>query len=369
MGEARWQSAHVYYFDENKNDLILDGIRPLFQKTRAVSERHFFVRHWLRGPHLRLRFFCTDEQFAQQIRPLLESEIGAYLRHRPSRTLLEEEKLRPVYERLAAQEQEEGPVWPLYPDNSLQYIPYDNRLQVLDSPALVSLLEDFYVDTNELAFAMLDYLRQGHTLFSLSFDLMVTVAHTLGMHLTRGFISYRSHAEGFLLSCAQPGSMRAVFERKYSEQSAILTRRLRRLLEALDLDEDTFPFTLSWSKLMATYWARAEALERNKQLGKRLDVTDLPEPNEQLRARLVHSDFHSALESDQERKRALYNDSWFQCYRLVLNLLYLHLNRLGLRPLDRFLLCHLVANATEQVFDINVVELMLQGAGIDWRPW
>lgn len=171
-----WQSAHVYYYDEQKDALLLDCIQPLFAQARPITPRLFFVRHWLRGPHLRLRFYCSSMQFAATLKPLIESTVGGYLRQHPSTTRLDEEQLKPLYATLARQEQETGPLFPLYPDNSIQYLPYDRRLQVLGSEALASLLEDFYVDTNDLAFAMLAYLRQGHSLLTLCFDLMITVA-------------------------------------------------------------------------------------------------------------------------------------------------------------------------------------------------
>jgi hypothetical protein len=85
-----------------------------------------------------------------------------------------------------------------------------------------------------------------------------------------------------------------------------------------------------------------------------------------VRGKLAASPFHSALERDQRRKQALYSDPWFQSYRLVLNLLYLHFNRLGLRPIDRFLLCHLAANAVEEAFKISAAEMV--SAFSDGKP-
>lgn len=365
-----WQSVHVYYYDEQKDALLLDCIQPLFAQARPITPRLFFVRHWLRGPHLRLRFYCPPTQFAAVLKPLIESTVGSYLRQHPSTTRLDEEQLKPLYATLARQEQEIGPLFPLYPDNSIQYLPYDRRLQVLGSEALASLLEDFYVDTNDLAFAMLAYLRQGHSLLTLCFDLMITVAHRQGQHLARGFLSYRSHAEGFIIASSDPARTRALLESRYRQQARTLVSRLRQVVAALDREQDTFPFALTWSQLMQRYQERAAQLLASGQIDLSMasletDAGDRPPVHRNLAA----SAFHSALERDQERKQALYSDRWFQSYRLVLNLLYLHFSRLGLRPLDRFLLCHLAANAVEEAFKIDAVEMVSAFSDGTWpRP-
>jgi hypothetical protein len=43
----------------------------------------------------------------------------------------------------------------------------------------------------------------------------------------------------------------------------------------------------------------------------------------------------------------------FRHYRLLLNLLYLQLTRLGVRPAERFLLGHLIANTVEDVYGLD----------------
>ena len=363
----QWNSVHIYYYDENKDDLILDCTQPLFQKACEHIGRFFFVRHWLHGPHLRLRFFCDEEQFDRVIKPLIEAQVGCYLQDHPSTTVLDEEKLRPVYERLAKQEQENESALPLYPNNSLQYLPYDRRLHVLKSPLMVELLEDFYVATNDLVFEMLSYIRQGHNLLTLSLDLMYTTAHTMSPHIANGFLSYRSHAEGFIIGCAQPQAMRALFDQKYQAQAEALMPHLRRLLEALDRQEDTFPFTLSWLTILKSFWTRVEPLVKDGQLDTMPHLEgDIPGFISKAREHLAQSAFHSTLESHQEYKKALYENKWFQSYRLMLNMLYLHLNRLGLRPIERFMLCHLAANSVEQVFHVNAVEMI---SGFDVTPY
>jgi hypothetical protein len=58
----------------------------------------------------------------------------------------------------------------------------------------------------------------------------------------------------------------------------------------------------------------------------------------------------------------MYRDPRFLRYRLMLNYTYLHLTRLGVPGLHRYLLCHLAANAVEEVYGVSALDLVLQTA-------
>lgn len=351
-----WFSAHLYYYDEQKDQLILDCVQPLFRAVQEQCTALFFVRHWAQGPHLRLRFLCSPEQFADYIQPFIEKEVRSYLTDYPSMTVLNEAQLRPIYENLARQEMERGPILPLLPNNSLHFLPYDRRLHILKSPLLAELLENFYCQTNDLTFEMLRYVRQGHSLLTLSLDLLFTTAHILkDIPITDGYLSYRSHADAFIISNPRPEAVRTLFEQKYRAQASALTRRLSLLLEALEQKEAHFPFTLPWGRLLQHFWEIATPLFQSGQIDgmSPMEGDDPPAFTGQAREHLDQSAFHQKLDSHPEYKKALYANTRFQGYRLMLNMLYLHLSRLGVRPVERFLLCHLAANTVEQVFHID----------------
>ena len=52
----------------------------------------------------------------------------------------------------------------------------------------------------------------------------------------------------------------------------------------------------------------------------------------------------------------------FTLNRVALNLLYLHLARIGVRPVDRFLYCHVVADAVERARGVDAVAMVAAGA-------
>lgn len=67
------------------------------------------------------------------------------------------------------------------------------------------------------------------------------------------------------------------------------------------------------------------------------------------------SEFHTLLLSDHGHQDFLVDDAWFASFRLAMNYLYLHLNRLGLAPMDRGLLCHLAARTVESVHGTSAI--------------
>ncbi|MGH3804932.1 MAG: lantibiotic dehydratase C-terminal domain-containing protein, partial [Pseudonocardiaceae bacterium] len=152
--EAGWHNIGVYYYDDQRrDDLVLDCVRPLF--ASLAPRPSFFVRHWLRGPHLRLRFHTTAGDFDRVVISAIADQVGGWLAAHPSTVCVDEAKLLETHERLAKAECETGPLSPFYPDNSIQYLPCDRRIDVLGSEATASLLEDFYVATTDLTFAMI----------------------------------------------------------------------------------------------------------------------------------------------------------------------------------------------------------------------
>jgi hypothetical protein len=350
--EARWHNVHVYFYDDDKDDLILDGVRPLFA---SFSPRpSFFVRHWLRGPHVRLRFFTTSDDFDRVITPAINEQMGGWLAAHPSMTHLDEAALLSTYEQLAEREREPGPVLPLYPDNSIQYLPYDRRFDVLGSEAAASMLEDFYVDTTELTFAMLEHIRGGgNSRLNLAIDLMWATAHGVGgLPITRAFVSYRSHSEGRIMSAADPAALRSFFEQQYHTRRAALVERLGQVIDTLDGPRNDVPFVREWMQAMDRLYKRAEPLIANGSV-----ALPLPPLGTWVGEELAqHSAFHTALGNNAARLARMRTDLVHLTYRVVTNCLYLHLTRLGVKPFERSLLGYLVADTVEERYDVSAVD-------------
>jgi hypothetical protein len=364
---VRWHALHVSYYDEDKSGLLLDCVRPMFECQRTTASRLYFVPHWLRGPHLRLCFEATTHDFERVVEPAVRDRVGAYLARHPSTTVLEAARLIPLYRHLASAEREPGPLLPLYADNQIRVCAHDRRTAALGSAELADVVENFYVDSNDLAFDMAESIRAGHDRRTLAFELMVAVAHQLSHHLRFGFVSYRSHAEAFLAGSSDPAAMREFLDSQYRARAAALAHEMARVVAVLDAGGSPSAGVSSFVALLRDLRDRVEpeiAAGRLRLPGDGSTLATGPGSETAARspARMRHivaySEFHRALDGDADMRTELYRDPAFQAYRLMINLVYLHLSRLGVRPLERYVVSHSIANTVEATYGVRAIDAM-----------
>ncbi|WP_248963612.1 thiopeptide maturation pyridine synthase [Sphaerisporangium perillae] len=364
-----WHCVHVYYHAPDKDGLLLDAVRPLFDRLRGQVEAAYVLRHWRQGPHLRINVKAAPRVWQAVVRPRIEQVVGGHLREHPSTTVLDPAESLTRHRLLAVREQEHGPLTPWPPDNSIRDAPYDSRRHVLGGDEAVDLLAAFYTDSTPLLFAMLDHVRAGRDgRLGVAMSLMLTVAHT-SHPITRSYVSYRMHAEGFITWAADPEATRAAFERDFRERRAALTGRVREVVAALDDPAaPPVPFVREWSALLERYRARAGTLMEDGRLAQPMTkpgeafearLGDLPvprrDPNELQRLIFDSPAYHEAV----------FANPAFLRYRVLLNYTYLHLTRMGLTPLDRFRLCHLLANAVEDLYGLSALDALRRFAAAE----
>jgi Lantibiotic biosynthesis dehydratase C-term len=354
-----WYSAHVYYYDREQTDLLLDAVRPVFAEIEAAEgvSRCYWQRHWRLGPHVRLNVRATPDAWAGRVRPLIDKVIGDHLRRHPSTGTASEERDLPVHRQLAELEQEHGPLTPWQPDNSIRYAEYDRRLHVLGTVESSDLLADFHTDTTPLAFAALDLARSTGDRFDIPVTFMFATAARGCPPIERGFLSYRSHAEGFLANSSDPAGFRERFERLYRSNAETLRRQLTRVLEALAEGGEPAIQLADWVALVEKYRDRALELHR----AGNLVLQPVVSPAEVAEGPAVPfanvSPFHRALLGNDEIRTELATAEWFAVYRVLLNYQYLLFNRLGVAPVERFTLCYLAARTVEETYKIVIPEI------------
>jgi hypothetical protein len=347
-----WASVHVYYYDEDKDALVLDAVRPLFAEVGDHVTRAHFLRHWKRGPHLRLCFDTDPDVVRSVLRPAIDRIVGDHLARRPSTVRIDEADRERLHRRLAEAEDESGPLFPWHPDNSVQDAEPESRLHVLGTQESADLLADFHADTTPLIFAMTERIRAGRaSRLGLAFDLMLTTAHSLsGVGLLAGFGSFRSHAEAFLCAWPEGRGLRPAWEEHYRGATDPLTSRVRHVVETLESGPGPVPFVRDWVAALEPIRRRAERLIAADRLplglgGRKVTgVRDLKQV----------SPYHRAVAADEYWTRELRSER-FALYRTMLNYTYLYLTRLGVTPVQRFRLCHLAANAVEDVYGVSTM--------------
>ncbi|MGH3801335.1 MAG: thiopeptide maturation pyridine synthase [Pseudonocardiaceae bacterium] len=351
--EVSWHNVQIYYYDDQRrDDLILDCVRPLL--ASLAPRPGFFLRHWLRGPHLRLRFHTSADDFDRVVAPAVNDQVGSWLAAHPSTAGLDEATLLETHERLAKREREPGPLSPLYPDNSIQYLPCDRRIDVLGSEAAASLLEEFYVATTDLTFAMLDHIRGGTSRMNLALDLLWATAHSAG-EITPGSVSYRAHAEVRIMTSPDPAALRSFFEQQYRLRAPALVERLQQVLDTVDgtVGADV-PFVREWVRIVHRLYKRAQSLIAAGEV-----TLSVREPGAWFSDEVtVHSDFHRALADNPAHLEMMRTSTRFHTWRVIVNCSYLYLTRLGIRPFERSLLGFLVSETVEERFGVSAVEMV-----------
>ncbi|MBF8191028.1 hypothetical protein ITP53_36035 [Nonomuraea sp. K274] len=349
----RWYTFRVHYYADGKEQLVLRGIRPLLAHLAKQVPETYYVPHWLRGPHVRIRVRCSAETLAEIVQPAVHRFIGEFLAESPStQVLVPEEHLR-AHRRLAELEGESGPLLPWHPDNSVELT--DDEGGEPAHPVWDALLADFYTDSTGLAFAMTEDIAGGGPRLGLAFDLMIATAHKLsGVGLARGAISFRSHAEAFLHGYPEGDGRRETWDEYYRRGASTLVAQVREIVGALDGTGAPLPYIGEWTGVLAAYRERADALIAAGEL----DTDAAPEQEPDVVDLTQVSPFHRELFGTSAWQEQTEDTRWFRGYKLLLNYTYLHLTRLGVSPAERFLLCHLAAGAVEEAHGMSALELV-----------
>ncbi|WP_017609023.1 thiopeptide maturation pyridine synthase [Nocardiopsis xinjiangensis] len=345
-----WHTCTVrYYARDRHDDLILDCVGPALEAVAGTHSGTFFDRGWHLGPHIRLNVAATPRVWAEHIRPTLEEHIGAHLSGAPSLGCPDPEREALQHRRLAVLEHVEGPLLPWYPDNSLQFGVQEDRSRYLGGNTVLAFMNDFHADTNALVLRMLDRIRAQDSRQELCLGLMFALAHTQCPPVSRGFLSYHSHAEAFLANCSAPQRTRTAFEERYTANSERSARILDHALRSADptTSEDVLGIS-EWIGVWETYRARAHRL---LELGQ-ADFDDADAASAQdARASGFLEGLQRSGEWDEIRTAP-----WFRCYRLLLNATYAQMARVGVGPLERYLLCHTAARTVEEAMGVAAPE-------------
>ncbi len=353
MTETLWRTVNVFHHDQDRTDLLLGAVRPFIAAVAPAADRVYFQPHWRRGPHVRIPIQASPEVFDDVVAPAVADVLEPYLRAHPSTVLLDEQAAHAEHVRLAGQESERGPLTPWAPNNTVETEPYDRREYVLGGPAAADLLADYYVDTTDLVFDVLDWIRGGGSKMALAVDLFIGAAHRFLPPVTYGYMSYRGHADAFLAK--SPEGLRARFDQVYEANAGAFRQRVVEITGAADYHD-----VVRFSELLDTllrYRNQAAGLIGTGELALDTDLNGDQEAwGSTWSAWSDRSPFHQVLGGHRAAADQLGGWNSFKQYRVVLNWMYLNMYRLGIGELERNLICHVVSRAVEDVHGVTAME-------------
>ncbi|MFH7599114.1 lantibiotic dehydratase C-terminal domain-containing protein [Streptomyces racemochromogenes] len=353
----------THYHHPDKAPLLRGALLPLAESAVAGGLAAHVERHWLHGPHLRLRLRGP----ARQVARTAESAAAAlrdWLREHPSHADLTDAQLLERSAEAGRAELVPPPYGPIEPDNTV-------RVETVDRSSVRGLLGEDGADLrDDLLRAGLGALRAGAGYLGEHGDgararirLAVTaLAAHAGAHpdgLAGGHWSYVSHLEDFLLHDDPDGRLRQGFEQYAERADAAVTALVGRIA-----DGGARGWERAWPEFSAGAWrlartrhdAGADLSGSPAEYGARAlatgDAGTAERWNRDLRTR--YSEFHRLLSRADPRGRMFASPDYL-VHRACTNALYRLLAICDVRPLERYLAAHLVVRAAPGL------------TGSDWR--
>jgi len=124
---------------------------PLVARLRAegIIRRHFFLRHWSGGPHVRLRLLACGRQAQDLAQRTVSSEASAFFAARRSETRLTAEAYDQLARVLGRWEPETAPC-PLQPNNVVRFEDYRPEQHKNGAGPSLEAVEQHFEDSSDL---------------------------------------------------------------------------------------------------------------------------------------------------------------------------------------------------------------------------
>ncbi|THA29935.1 lantibiotic dehydratase C-terminal domain-containing protein [Streptomyces sp. A1547] len=347
----------AYHYEPVKAPLLHEAVLPLARRAAEDGLTAHVERHWLHGPHLRLRLrglpgavAATAERTAAELRARAASH--------PSRAAADARHLLAQAAAAGRAELIPPPYGPLVPDNTVQVEPVDlSSLTALIGPDGVRLREELLALGLPALAAGTAFLGERANTSAARVELVVAAlaahaaAHPEG--LVGGHYSYVSHLEDFLVQEDPDGQLRAAFDRRWDAAGERITALVGRIAgggaagwerawadwsaRARGITEERFRAGADFTGVQAEYLDRAATLG-DRATAERWD----------RRERTRYSEFHRQLHRS-DPQGTMWSRPDYLVYRACTNGLYRLLTVCDVRPVERYLAAHLVVRSVPEL--------------------
>ncbi|MEU8844505.1 lantibiotic dehydratase C-terminal domain-containing protein [Streptomyces roseus] len=347
----------VYHYEPVKTPLLREAVLPLAREAAADGLTAHVERHWLHGPHLRLRLRGLPGPVAAAAERTAV-ELAARAASHPSRAAVDGQRLLAQAEAAGRAELIPPPYGPLVPDNTVRVEPVDrSSLTALIGPDGVRLREDLLTLGLSALDAGATFLAERANTSTARVELVVAAlaahaaAHPEG--LVGGHYSYVSHLEDFLVQEDHDGRIRAAFDRRWDAVGGRIAALVSRIAsggetgwegawadwstDAWRIAEQRFEAGADFTGVRAEYVDRAAALG-DPATAERWDRG----------ARTRYSDFHRLLHRS-DPQGTMWSRPDYLVYRACTNGLYRLLTICDVRPVERYLAAHLLVRSVPEL--------------------
>ncbi|MFE0459266.1 lantibiotic dehydratase C-terminal domain-containing protein [Kitasatospora sp. NPDC058965] len=363
LSDAAARDVVTYYREPVKGPLLREVLLPLAERHTGQGLRVHVERHWLHGPHLRLRIdgpepsAAPDTSTDRQVIAAADqaaAAVRAWLREHPSRSGLGEAELLAEAAAAGRIELVPPPYTPVHPDNTVRIERVDrSATRELLGPDGTALREDLLRLGLPALRAAADFLGEQRDSAAARLQLLVAAltAHAAAhpASLVSGHYSYVSHLEEHLLHDDPDGRLRRSFERHWQASRPAVTALVGRVAAGELLDREK-----AWADWSAQAWrltkrrfdTGADLTVRPAAYRARAAATGDPAQlarwSPDLRTR--YSEFHQLLQR-ADPHGAMFSHPDYLVHRACTNGLYRLFTICDVRPVERYLAAYLVTRA------------------------
>lgn len=357
-GFAPTTDVVCHYHEECVAALLRGAVLPATELARAAGLAVHLERHWLHGPHVRIRL-RGPEATRRAVAAEIAGRLRDFLATSPSRAGVDLGELRRRAEIAGKAELLPPPYDPIHPDNTVLVTAGDQRAlaELLGAPAAVDCRADILAEGLAPVRVTLDALATVADAPAARVGVVVTAmaahADTWPRGLRSGYHTFLSHVEDFF-----HGEREAPLRAQFSRFAARAGDRYRELVRQAATPTPADPVAAAWRAWSAAAWRIGERTHQDGGLTGPLSA--------EFRRRTVSFDdatairwnmsrrglspYHQALEASGFQRLAATPE--FQVYRFCTNMLYQLVALCDVTPVERYLAAYLLAEATQELHDV-----------------
>ncbi len=228
-----WLSCHVFYHADT-DPLLVDLLLPMLDdlRRRKLVRRRFYLRHWERGPHIRVRMQVPDEH-RDAVRTEVERVVTAYLLHHPGPADTDPDRLREARRRLSRLEHGTDDPGELLrtvePANSLRWIDYLPELDKYGGPTGVAIAEDVFDASTSLAGNVVRLVADDRARLGVALQFLLLASRSLGLDAEQRVVFLRHYHHRWLGYLPDTERLLPAWDRQYTHQQATYASTLAAL--------------------------------------------------------------------------------------------------------------------------------------------
>ncbi|MEV5729101.1 hypothetical protein AB0N50_25295 [Streptomyces pharetrae] len=343
----------LYDYREDKAPLLRDPVLPLARQATADGLTAHVERHWLHGPHVRIRLSGARGR-VDAAAGRAAAALRTWAAGHPSGARVTGAELLARADAAGRAELIAPPYEPLVPDGTVRVEPVDQTsLHALIGPDATRLRDDLLavglpaLDSGTAFLGAHGDASPARVRLALTALAAHTAAHPQG--LIGGHYSFVSHLEDFLEYEDRGGRLRAAFERRWQTTGPAVTALVGRITgggaagwerawagwsaDAWRIAQERFDAGADLTGVPAEYRDRAAALGDPA-------VADRWNPD----ARTRYSEFHRRLHRSDPRG-TMWTRHDYVIYRAATNALYRLFTICDVRPVERYLAAYLLVRS------------------------